>query len=210
MKRFLITISIGIAIPLVTLIAIYLWTDPFRCLHAFDINDVDITNREYLSTELFLRNEPIYHYNSFIFSSSRGGGMNTYQSIDSKNFYFIPFVAPPGHLQITSHAHIGVLSYVPASNTGYSVLNTLYCAPNKIYEFSQFGIPMIGNDNPGLRYLFNTENIGEIFEEWTEDSICAAIKRIEKNYRSYSENAKQFFNKTNVREQIEKLLSAIE
>ncbi len=79
MKRFIITISIGISIPLVILIAIYLWTDPFRCLLAFDINDVDITNREYLSTELFLRNEPIYHYNSFIFSSSRGGGMNTYQ-----------------------------------------------------------------------------------------------------------------------------------
>ena len=79
MKRFIITITIGIAIPLVILLAIYLWTDPFRCLHAFDINDVDVTNREYLSTELFLRNNPVYHYNSFIFSSSRGGGMNTYQ-----------------------------------------------------------------------------------------------------------------------------------
>lgn len=79
MKRFVITILVFIAIPLILLVGIYLWTDPFRCLHAFDINDVDDTNREYLSTELFLRNEPIYHYNSFIFSSSRGGGMNTYQ-----------------------------------------------------------------------------------------------------------------------------------
>ena len=79
MKRFLITISIGIVIPFTILAVIYLWTDPFRCLYAFDINDVDETNREYLSTELFLRNEPVYHYNSFVFSSSRGGGMNTYQ-----------------------------------------------------------------------------------------------------------------------------------
>lgn len=79
MKRFIITITIVIAIPLVILAAIYLWTDPFRCLHEFDINDIDITNREYLSTELFLRNEPVCHYNSFIFSSSRGGGLNTYQ-----------------------------------------------------------------------------------------------------------------------------------
>lgn len=79
MKRFLTTITISITIPLVILVSIYLWTDPFRCLHAFDINDVDVTNREYLSTELFLRNNPVYHYNSFIFSSSRGGGMNTYQ-----------------------------------------------------------------------------------------------------------------------------------
>lgn len=79
MKRFVITILLFIAIPLILLAGMYLWTDPFRCMHAFDINDVDDTNREYLSTELFLRNESMYHYNSFIFSSSRGGGMNTYQ-----------------------------------------------------------------------------------------------------------------------------------
>lgn len=79
MKRFVYTILVFIAIPLILLVGIYLWTDPFRCLHDFDINDVDATNREYLSTELFLRNEPVYHYNSFIFASSRGGGMNTYQ-----------------------------------------------------------------------------------------------------------------------------------
>ena len=60
------------------LVGIYLWTDPFRCIHDFDIYDVDATNREYLSTELFLRNEPTYHYNSFIFASSRGGGINSY------------------------------------------------------------------------------------------------------------------------------------
>lgn len=79
MKRFVYTILIFITIPLILLVGIYLWTDPFRCIHDFDINDVDATNREYLSTELFLRNEPTYHYNSFIFASSRGGGMNTYQ-----------------------------------------------------------------------------------------------------------------------------------
>ena len=79
MKRFIFTIALFITIPLVLLVGIYIWTDPFRCIHAFDINDVDATNREYLSTELFLRNEPTYHYNSFIFASSRGGGINTYQ-----------------------------------------------------------------------------------------------------------------------------------
>ena len=79
MKKFLITISLVISIPLIILVGIYLWTDPFKCIHPFDINDIDVTNREYLSTELFLRNNPMYHYNSFIFCSSRGGGMNTYQ-----------------------------------------------------------------------------------------------------------------------------------
>lgn len=79
MKRFVITILVFIAIPLILLVGIYLWTDPFRCLHDFDINDIESTNREYLSTELFLRNNPTYHYNSFIFASSRGMALNTYQ-----------------------------------------------------------------------------------------------------------------------------------
>lgn len=79
MKRFLKCIVLFFGAPLVVLLGLYLWTDPFKCLHQFDINNVDNTNREYLSTELFLRNEKSQHYNSFIFSSSRGCGMNTYR-----------------------------------------------------------------------------------------------------------------------------------
>ena len=78
MKRFLITVILGFGCPLLILLGIYLWTDPFRCLHEFDINDTNAINREYLSTELFLRNHPTQQYNAFIFSSSRGGGFNTY------------------------------------------------------------------------------------------------------------------------------------
>ena len=93
MKRFVITILAFVTIPLILLVGIYVWTDPFKCVHAFDINDVDDTNREYLSTEMFLRNEPIYHYNSFVFGSSRAGGINTYQwkqylPDDAKPFLF--------------------------------------------------------------------------------------------------------------------------
>lgn len=79
MKRFLIVILCFIGVPLTLLLGVYLWTDPFKCLYPFDVNDTDNTNREYLSTELFLRNETSQQYNSFIFSSSRGCGMNTYR-----------------------------------------------------------------------------------------------------------------------------------
>ncbi len=137
------------------------------------------------------------------------GGKNIYENIRSRNFYFIPFVAPPGHLQITSHAYIGVLSYVPTKETGYSVLNTLYCAPNKIYEFSMFGIPMIGNDNPGLRYVFQTKHIGEIFENWSEKAICDAIGKIERKYGAYSKAAIDFVIKEDVLKQIKSVLDII-
>lgn len=79
--------------PLIILLGFYVWSDPFKCIHPFDINDTDQTNREYFSTELFLRNYPQEHYNSFIFSSSRGCGMNTYRwkkylPVNSRPFIF--------------------------------------------------------------------------------------------------------------------------
>lgn len=93
MKRFLKCVGLFIGVPLLLLLGLYVWTDPFKCIHPFDVNDVDNTNREYLSTELFLRNEKSQHYNSFIFSSSRGCGMNayrwkTYLSSDAHPFIF--------------------------------------------------------------------------------------------------------------------------
>lgn len=79
MKRFLKCMGLFVGIPLLLLLGLYVWTDPFKCIYQFDVNDVDNTNREYLSTELFLLNEKSQQYNSFIFSSSRGCGMNTYR-----------------------------------------------------------------------------------------------------------------------------------
>lgn len=78
MKKFLIVISLTLGLPILLLLAIYLYTDPFRSQKPFDLNDIDATNREYLSTELFLRNKDRYAYDSFVFASSRGGGINTY------------------------------------------------------------------------------------------------------------------------------------
>ena len=51
-------------------------------------------------------------------------------------------------------ASIGVLSYFPRSGSIGRTLNPLYCAPNKIFEYSKYGIPMISNDVPALRYSY--------------------------------------------------------
>ena len=122
------------------------------------------------------------------------GGKDIYKNCKSDNYYFIPFVAPPEHLQITSHAHIGVLSYVPTYSSGYSPLNALYCAPNKTFEYSMFGIPMLGNDCPGLRFLFETQNCGICFEDFEKSKICKAIDNIEKKYSELEKNATDYYN----------------
>lgn len=78
MKKFLLVMLFTLGLPILLLLAIYLYTDPFCTLNNFDLNHVDQTNREYLSTELFLRNKENYQYDSFVFASSRGCGINTY------------------------------------------------------------------------------------------------------------------------------------
>ncbi|RPI17784.1 MAG: hypothetical protein EHM58_07995 [Ignavibacteriae bacterium] len=65
-----------ISLPLMLLLAYYVIEDPFKVIHHYDSfykNDVRLMdlNRDYTSTSLFLNNYPVYHYDSFIFGSSR-------------------------------------------------------------------------------------------------------------------------------------------
>lgn len=137
------------------------------------------------------------------------GGKDIYKDIKSPNYYFIPFVKPPKHLQITSHAHIGILSYVPTKSTGYSELNSLYCAPNKTFEYSMFGIPMLGNNIPGLKFLFETEKNGVCFDEFTEDSIYNAINEIENNYSDLSKASKLYSESCDYINLVTKILDVV-
>lgn len=137
------------------------------------------------------------------------GGKDIYKKLGSTNYYFIPFVKPPCHLEITSHAHIGVLTYYPTRSTGYSVLNSIYCAPNKTFEYGMFGIPMLGNDIPGLKYIFETSDCGVCMDNFSEDSICKAICKIENHYADYSLGSMDFYNKTDSRREVEEILNRI-
>lgn len=130
---------------------------------------------------------------------------NIFTNIDSSNFYYIPFVKPPKHLQITSNAFMGILSYVPAE-TGFSKLNALYCAPNKIFEYSMFGIPMIGNDIPGLKFFFETSRCGKCFKSFNERDIKETILEIRNKYEYYSNNSSEFFSSVDNRQKIKEIL----
>lgn len=110
--------------------------------------------------------------------------------------YYVPFTTPPYHLQITSLASIGVLSYISTANnnTHYSLLNQIYCAPNKIFEYSAYGVPMIGNDVPGLKFPLENKKMGVCYKADSDNSILESISIIMDNYESFSNNATLFFN----------------
>lgn len=93
MGRFLKRIALLLLIPLLLLVAVYLVTDPYKTLRPFSLTYFDSINRDYLSSELFVLNYPEQQYDSFIFGSSRGCGINTYHWLKylpegSKQFLF--------------------------------------------------------------------------------------------------------------------------
>ncbi len=106
---------------------------------------------------------------------------------------YIPFQVPPAHLLVTKYADIGVIPYKPVKFENNSILNALYCAPNKIFEYAAFGLPMVGSNVLGLKLPFEQYNIGFCCDELKYDQISHALDVIEAHYNEMSSNCINFY-----------------
>ena len=113
----------------------------------------------------------------------------------SDKIIFIPFINSPFHLCITRMARIGILTYMPKVGNIFQVANVLYCAPNKTFEYGKFSIPMIANDLPALRTVFDKYNAGIcVNTPYDKDEIKKAIRTIDSNYEVYAQGAKSYYD----------------
>jgi glycosyltransferase involved in cell wall biosynthesis len=101
---------------------------------------------------------------------------------------------PPSHLNFLKYAYMGVLPYKPVKSQSSDELNALYCAPNKIFEYAGFGVPMIGSDVMGLKLPFEQWNIGCCYDDNSIESIMDAIDYVEKKYETMTEQCIEFYN----------------
>jgi glycosyltransferase involved in cell wall biosynthesis len=108
----------------------------------------------------------------------------------------ISFIAPPEHLYVTSWAHIAIVKY------DFVVLNAIFCAPNKTWEYTGFGIPVLCHDIPGLRYTIGQYKAGVCTDMDNTEAIKAAITEMDSNYEEYSKNAISFYNSCNIKQEI--------
>ena len=66
-----------LSVPIFVLIVFYFITDPFKVVYKYQSYyesgkpSTVILNRDYVCTETFLKNNPVYHYDAFIFGNSR-------------------------------------------------------------------------------------------------------------------------------------------
>ena len=119
----------------------------------------------------------------------RDFGMVEHYQIICPRLIHIAFIPSPQHLYITSLARVGILMYDPIS------LNQIFCAPNKIFEYSGYGVPMIGNNIPGLSIPFQQFTCGKIFNDSCNSTeIKKMILDIDDNFEQYSQNAQSLFD----------------
>lgn len=110
------------------------------------------------------------------------------------SFTYLGCVAPPQHLEVASHAHIAYVSYIPQNHS----INAVFCAPNKVYEFAGFGIPMLCNDVPGLKYSVEAAQMGACISSLDKSSILDAIYRIETKYNEMEIAATTYYDYENL------------
>lgn len=136
----------------------------------------------------------------FVMMGHDHGVLSHYREIDP-DIVHIDFISAPDYLLMTSMAYIGVLGYSPICE------NNIFCAPNKIYEYSAFGLPLLCNDIPGLYFLTTQYGAGKVVCDRDSIAIKQAIIDIENNYQTYSEGARRLFDSVDNKETIRCALS---
>lgn len=119
------------------------------------------------------------------------------------NILHIPFVKPPQHLFITELAYIGIATYDDSS------LNTIFCAPNKIYEYAMKNVPILARDIPGLESTVGKYKIGICVDTNSIDSIANGILKIDKSHGMYRMNMKEFLDDCDIQKKVSAVIEML-
>lgn len=91
---------------------------------------------------------------------------------------------------ITRNCDLGIVSY------SFDGFNNIYCAPNKVYEYAQAGIPIIATNQPPIISIIKNSKIGEYVEYFNNKiepiEIAKKIQYIIENINIYKENVDIF------------------
>jgi len=89
-------------------------------------------------------------------------------------------------------------------------LNHVFCAPNKIWEYSGFGVPSLAADLPSLRYWLDRYQAGVCCNFDSEDDVAEAIGHILQNRESYKTGATALYDSCDLRTLYQNVLRAID
>lgn len=122
-----------------------------------------------------------------------------------KKVTLLGFVPTNNLHQVTKKCHIGIICYP------YKGLNNIFCAPNKIFEYAQSGLPVLSTNQPPLENWISKYKIGKTLpEEYSARQIAEIIKNMLRENKDYKAEISNFLkNENNINEK-ERLIFEIE
>lgn len=124
---------------------------------------------------------------------------------------YLGYFNAPQHLCFYQYAYIGLLPYKPGNSsdnyTNISELNALFCAPNKIYEYARFSLPMIGTNVPGLKGPFEKYGFGICCEHLKPQEIKESIEYISNHYGEMKLGCRKFYDDINLDKIVHSIIS---
>lgn len=115
----------------------------------------------------------------------------------------IPHIGAPNHLAITKFASIGIASY------DFHILNNIFCAPNKIFEYAKYGVPMIVSNNISLQETVGSFGCGECIDLRDKEEIKASILKIINGRDRYSKNATAFYRSVDTLKEYQTVMKSV-
>jgi hypothetical protein len=144
-------------IPFLVLFPLYIYLDPFKVIYGYDsyypdsgISKIDV-GKDFVSYENFIKNYPLYHYNSFVFGSSRSffyrinkwsDYINTPQS---KCYHFDGF--KESLYGITNKIRYLNQSEVPIKNALVILDFEVFQGKNRVDDYLRLQHPSISDEN---------------------------------------------------------------
>lgn len=104
-----------------------------------------------------------------------------------------------------AEADVGIVTYLPTT------LNNLYASPNKLFEYLQAGLPLVGSNLPFIRKMIVENDVGLVFDPNNPEDIARAINSVAQDevYERLRMNVEKIKGKFSWEAESRKLLSAI-
>ncbi len=111
--------------------------------------------------------------------------------------------------QLSQYTYSADFGFTIISGKGLSYYHAL---PNKLFEYIQAEIPVIGSNYPEIKQIIETEQIGLVVEPHDVQQIRAAVNQLlqEENYRFFKQNLQRVKNKYSWQEESKKYLQIVQ
>lgn len=100
--------------------------------------------------------------------------------------HVVDAVPPEELMQWTASADVGLMPYQPVSR------NNLYALPNKIFEYTTAGLPIVVSDLPELRSIALGAGCGAVYDPFDSVSLSGALGQVLADLNSYRDASRDY------------------